>query len=31
MFKEFGVKNAYTMECSFSGPTKGLHKDTHFS
>ena len=31
MFREFGVKNSYTMEASFCGPTKGLHKDTHFS
>lgn len=31
MFREFGVKNSYTMESSFCGPTKGLHKDTHFS
>jgi len=31
MFREFGVKNSYTMEGSFCGPTKGLHKDTHFS
>jgi len=31
MFREFGVKNAFTMECSFCGPTKGIYKDTHFS
>ena len=31
MFREFGVKNSYTMEGSLCGPTKGLHKDTHFS
>jgi len=31
MYREFGVKNSYTMESSFCGPTKGLHKDTHFT
>lgn len=31
MHKEFRVTNSYTLECSFCGPTKGLHKDTHFS
>jgi hypothetical protein len=31
MHREFKVTNAYTMECSFCGPSKGLHKDTHFS
>ena len=31
MHREFKVTNAYTMEVSFCGPSKGLHKDTHFS
>lgn len=31
MHREFRVVNSYTLECSFCGPTKGLHKDTHFS
>lgn len=31
MFREFNVKNSYTMEVSFCGPNKGLYKDAHFS
>lgn len=29
--REFNVVNAFTLECSFCGPSQGTHKDSHFS
>ena len=31
MWKEFSLINSFTLECSFCGPTNGLHKDCHFT
>ena len=31
IFREFGIQNSYTLECSFCGPTQGSHKNCHFS
>jgi len=31
MWKEHGLINSFTLECSFFGPTKGPLKDTHFT
>jgi hypothetical protein len=30
-YREFGIINSYTLECSFFGPNKGPYKDCHFS
>jgi hypothetical protein len=31
MFKEFGIINSYTLECSLCGPNIGSKKEFHFS
>jgi|LauGreDrversion4_2_1035121.scaffolds.fasta_scaffold32643_5 hypothetical protein len=31
MWREFNLINSFTLECSFCGPTSGLHKDCHFT
>jgi hypothetical protein len=31
MWRELNLANAYTLECSFCGPTDGLYKDCHFT
>ena len=31
MFKEFGIVNSYTLECSMCGPSLGSKKDFHYS
>ncbi|TNV86432.1 hypothetical protein FGO68_gene10605 [Halteria grandinella] len=31
LWKEYSLINSFTLECSFLGPTKGTHKDAHFS
>jgi hypothetical protein len=31
LWKEYTLINSFTLECSFLGPTKGPHKDAHFS
>lgn len=31
VWKEYSLINSFTLECSFSGPNKGLYKDCHFT
>jgi hypothetical protein len=31
MWREFSLINSFTLECSFCGPTSGVHKDCHFT
>ena len=31
MWREFNLINSYTLEASFCGPTKGVHKGCHFN
>jgi hypothetical protein len=31
MFREFGIINSYTLECSLCGPNIGNRKDFHYS
>lgn len=31
MFKEYGIQNSYTLECSLCGPNIGSKKDFHYS
>jgi len=31
VFREFGITNSYTLECSFCGPTQGKLRDCHFT
>ena len=31
IYKEIGIINSYTLECSFCGCSKGLYKDFHFN
>ena len=31
MWREFGLINSFTLECSFCGPTGGVYMDCHFT
>ena len=31
LWKEYQLINSFTLECSFCGPSKGMHADTHFT
>ena len=31
MWREFNLINSFTLEASFCGPTKGVHKGCHFN
>ena len=31
VWREFGIQNSYTLECSFCGPTQGGLRDCHFT
>ena len=31
VFREYGIVNSFTLECSFCGPNIGINKDIHFN